>query len=184
MVTPVVTPTTTPATTTHPTSGRPFTEMVYQPMLELLDYLRANGFKTFIVSGGGIEFMRPWSEQVYGIPPEQVIGSSIKTEYKVVDGQPVLVRLGVKDQQELRDGFPQAPDELFAYDAVILDDLEADFFSPDQMLLLRRFVSQRGGGLLMLGGLATFDNGGYDHGATRRHGRPFHLGLLGPAHGQ
>lgn len=77
----------------HPHTGRPFTEMVYQPMLELLTYLRANGFKTFIVSGGGIEFMRPWSDEVYGIPPEQVIGSSIKTEFKLVDGKPVLIRL-------------------------------------------------------------------------------------------
>ena len=66
----------------HPKTGRRFTEMVYQPMLELLAYLRANGFKTFIVSGGGIEFMRPWAEQVYGIPPEQVVGSSIKTQVR------------------------------------------------------------------------------------------------------
>ena len=67
--------------------------MVYQPMLELLAYLRANGFKTFIVSGGGIEFMRPWTEKVYGIPPEQVVGSSIKTKFELRDGKPVLVRL-------------------------------------------------------------------------------------------
>jgi phosphoglycolate phosphatase-like HAD superfamily hydrolase len=80
-------------TATHPTTGRPFTEMVYQPMLELLDYLRANGFKTFIVSGGGIEFMRPWTEAVYGIPPEQVVGSSVKTAYEVRDGVPVIARL-------------------------------------------------------------------------------------------
>ncbi|MHC4325840.1 MAG: HAD family hydrolase, partial [Planctomycetota bacterium] len=64
-----------------------------EPILELLDYLRVNGFKTFIVSGGGIEFMRPWTEQVYGIPPEQVVGSSIKTKFKMRDGKPVLVRL-------------------------------------------------------------------------------------------
>ena len=81
------------ATARHPTTGQPFTEMVYQPMLELLDYLRANGFKTYIVSGGGIEFMRPWTEAVYGIPPEQVVGSSIKTVFEVRDGEPVLVRL-------------------------------------------------------------------------------------------
>jgi phosphoserine phosphatase len=81
------------ATARHPKTGRPYTEMVYQPMLELLAYLRANGFKTFIVSGGGIEFMRPWAEQVYGVPPEQVIGSSIKTKYEVRDGKPVLARL-------------------------------------------------------------------------------------------
>lgn len=76
----------------HPRFGRPYTELVYQPMLELLHYLRANGFKTYIVSGGGIAFMRPWTEQVYGIPPEQVIGSQIELAYEVRDGQPVLVR--------------------------------------------------------------------------------------------
>ena len=80
-------------TARHPTSNRLYTEMVYQPMLELLEYLRANGFKTYIVSGGGIEFMRPWVERVYGIPPEQVIGSSIKTRFELRDGEPVLVRL-------------------------------------------------------------------------------------------
>jgi hypothetical protein len=77
----------------HPDTGRPYTDMVYQPMLELLAYLRANDFKTYIVSGGGIEFMRPWSERVYGIPPEQVIGSSIKTVYELRGNKPVLVRL-------------------------------------------------------------------------------------------
>jgi phosphoglycolate phosphatase-like HAD superfamily hydrolase len=77
----------------HPTTNRLYTEMVYQPMLELLAYLRANGFKTYIVSGGGIEFMRPWVEKVYGIPPEQVVGSSIKTKFELRDGKPVLVRL-------------------------------------------------------------------------------------------
>ena len=81
------------ATARHPTTDRPYTEMVYQPMLELLDYLRANGFKTFIVSGGGIEFMRPWTDEVYGIPPEQVVGSSIKTAFEMRDDGPVLVRL-------------------------------------------------------------------------------------------
>jgi len=81
------------ATARHPTTKRPYTEMVYQPMLELLGYLRANGFKTFIVSGGGIEFMRPWSEAVYGVPPEQVVGSSIKTKFEMRDDGPVLVRL-------------------------------------------------------------------------------------------
>jgi hypothetical protein len=81
------------ATAKHPVTRRPYTEMVYQPMLEVLAYLRANGFKTFIVSGGGIEFMRPWTEKVYGIPPEQVVGSSIKTKFELRDGKPVLVRL-------------------------------------------------------------------------------------------
>lgn len=77
----------------HPQSGRPYTQMVYQPMLELLAYLRANGFKTYIVSGGGIEFMRPFTQEVYGIPPEQVFGSSIKTKFEMRDGVPTLVRL-------------------------------------------------------------------------------------------
>ena len=72
---------------------RPYTELVYQPMLELLSYLRANGFKTFIVSGGGVEFMRPWTEKVYGVPPEQVIGSSIKTKFQMRDGIPTLFRI-------------------------------------------------------------------------------------------
>jgi hypothetical protein len=80
-------------TARHPETKRLFTEMVYQPMLELLAYLRGNGFKTFIVSGGGIEFMRPWSERVYGVPPEQVIGSSIKMKFELRDGQPTLIRL-------------------------------------------------------------------------------------------
>jgi len=80
-------------TARHPKTGRLYTEMVYQPMRELLAYLRVNGFKTFIVSGGGIEFMRPWAEKVYGIPPEQVVGSSIKTKYEIRGGRPVLVRL-------------------------------------------------------------------------------------------
>eukprot|EP00913_Durusdinium_trenchii_P011146 g10468.t1 len=81
------------ATARHPRFKRHYTDLVYQPMLELLAYLRANGFKTFIVSGGGIEFMRPWVHEVYGIHPEQVIGSSIKVKYELRDGKPVLVRL-------------------------------------------------------------------------------------------
>ena len=81
------------ATARHPRWKRPYTELSYQPMIELLTYLRANGFKTYIVSGGGVEFMRPWTERVYGVPPEQVIGSSIKTKFQIRDGQPELFRL-------------------------------------------------------------------------------------------
>ena len=80
--------------------------MVYQPMLELLTYLRKNDFKTFIVSGGGIEFMRPWAEKVYGIPPEQVVGSSIKTKFELRDGKPVLVRLPQLDFLDDKTGKP------------------------------------------------------------------------------
>jgi len=77
----------------HPRFSRPFTDLVYKPMLELLAYLRENGFKTYIVSGGGVEFMRPWTERVYGIPPEQVVGSSGKLKLEIRDGKPVLTRL-------------------------------------------------------------------------------------------
>jgi hypothetical protein len=85
---------------------RPYTELVYQPMLELLAYLRANGFETFIVSGGGVEFMRPWTEAVYGIPPQNVVGSSIKTQYTVVDGNPTLLRLPQVDFIDDKAGKP------------------------------------------------------------------------------
>jgi hypothetical protein len=96
------------ATARHPITKRLYTEMVYQPMLEVLGYLRSNGFKTFIVSGGGIEFMRPWTERVYGIPPEQVIGSSIKTAFVLRDGTPVLVRLAELDFMDDKEGKPVA----------------------------------------------------------------------------
>jgi len=81
------------ATARNPKTGKLFTEMTFPPMLEVLAYLRANGFKTYIVSGGGIEFMRPWAERVYGIPPEQIVGSSVKTKFEMRDGKLVLVRL-------------------------------------------------------------------------------------------
>lgn len=93
-------------TARHPRLKQPYTKLIYQPMLELLAYLRANGFKTFIVSGGGVEFMRPWTESVYGVPPEQVIGSSIKTEFDVRDGKPVLVRLPEIDFIDDKTGKP------------------------------------------------------------------------------
>ena len=93
-------------TARHPKSNRKYTEMVYQPMLELLAYLRANGFKTFIVSGGGVEFMRPWVERVYGIPPEQVVGSRAKVKYELRDGTPVLMRLAEVDLVDDKAGKP------------------------------------------------------------------------------
>lgn len=92
----------------HPTTHRPYTEMIYQPMLELLAYLRTNGFKTFIVSGGGVEFMRAWTNEVYGIPPEQVIGSSIKTEFRINNGIPVLTRLPEVNFIDDKEGKPVA----------------------------------------------------------------------------
>jgi phosphoserine phosphatase len=90
----------------HPRFNRLYTQMVYQPMLELLTYLRSNGFKTYIVSGGGIDFMRPWTEKVYGIPPEQVIGSSIKTKFEIREGKPVLVRQAEIDFIDDKEGKP------------------------------------------------------------------------------
>jgi hypothetical protein len=94
------------ATAKNPATKRPVLEMVYQPMVELLSYLRAHGYKTFIVSGGGIEFMRPWAEKTYGVPPEQVIGSSIKTKFEMRDDKAVLVRLSELDFIDDKDGKP------------------------------------------------------------------------------
>ncbi len=96
------------ATATHPKTGKHYTQMVFQPMLEVLAYLRANGFKNYIVSGGGIEFMRAWAENVYGIPPEQVIGSSVKTQFELRDGVPVLVRLPQLNFNDDKAGKPVA----------------------------------------------------------------------------
>ncbi len=93
-------------TARHPRFGRPYTELVYQPMLELLRYLRKRGFKTFVVSGGGVDFMRPWTSRVYGIPPEQVIGSAIKLKYELRDGQPILMRLPEVDFIDDKAGKP------------------------------------------------------------------------------
>ena len=96
------------ATAKHPGTGRPYTEMVYQPMIELLAYLRANGFKTYIVSGGGVEFMRAFAEEVYGIPPEQVIGSTGKLSYELREGQPVLAKLPAIEFVDDKTGKPIA----------------------------------------------------------------------------
>jgi len=93
-------------TAKHPKYQRPFTDLAYKPMIEILNYLRVHGFKTYIVSGGGIDFMRPWAEQVYGIPKEQVIGSSIKTKFEMNNGQPVIVRLPELDFIDDGEGKP------------------------------------------------------------------------------
>lgn len=95
------------ATAKHPRFDRPYTDLVYQPMLELIDYLKFNDFKTFIVSGGGIEFMRPWVEGVYGIPQDQVIGSSIKTKYDYNNGNPVIRRLPELNFIDDKEGKPE-----------------------------------------------------------------------------
>ncbi len=94
------------STARHPKTGQLFTAMVYQPMLELLDYLRDHGFKTFIVSGGGVDFMRPWAEAVYGVPPEQVVGSRIKQHFELRAGKPVLVRMPELEFLDDKEGKP------------------------------------------------------------------------------
>ncbi len=94
------------ATSKHPRFDRPFNELIYQPMIELLDYLRANEFKTFIVSGGGVEFMRPWVYEAYGIPSDQVVGSSIATEFDYNDGNPIIKRLPKIDFIDDKEGKP------------------------------------------------------------------------------
>jgi phosphoglycolate phosphatase-like HAD superfamily hydrolase len=94
------------ASARHPRTGRRYDEMIYQPMLDVMTYLRAQGFKTFIVSGGGVEFMRPWVERVYGIPPEQVVGSRVKVKYALQDDVPVLLRLPEIDLNDDKAGKP------------------------------------------------------------------------------
>ncbi|HEX6893188.1 MAG TPA: HAD family hydrolase [Chryseolinea sp.] len=94
------------ATATHPKTSRHYNEMIFQPMIELLNYLRANGYKTFIISGGGVDFMRPWVEKAYGIPPDQVVGSSGKVKYDVVDGKPVLIKLAEVNFIDDKEGKP------------------------------------------------------------------------------
>ncbi|CAN5130180.1 HAD family hydrolase [soil metagenome] len=96
-------------TAKHPRFRRPYTQLIYQPMVELLAYLRANGFKTYIVSGGGIEFMRPWADKAYGIPPEQIVGSSIKLKFELRDRQPTMMRL---PQLDFIDDGPGKPEGI------------------------------------------------------------------------
>tara|TARA_Y100000815_G_C13320518_1_gene492141 strand:+ start:1054 stop:2028 length:975 start_codon:yes stop_codon:yes gene_type:complete len=93
-------------TARHPTSGKPFTRMIYQPMLELLEYLEDNGFKNFIVSGGGIDFMRPWTESVYGIPPERVVGSRVAKQLEVQNGVVRVVYEGTMEFNDDKEGKP------------------------------------------------------------------------------
>jgi phosphoserine phosphatase len=95
-------------TARHPRFKQPYTSMIYAPMLELLDYLRGNGFKTYIVSGGEVEFMRAWAQDVYGIPPEQVIGTTFVTEFQMQDGKPVLMRTPKLDFNDDGPGKPVA----------------------------------------------------------------------------
>ncbi len=128
------------ATARHPRFDRPYTELVYRPMLELLAYLRANGFKTFIVSGGGVEFMRPWTGQIYGVPPEQVIGSSIKTKFQIKDGVPELFRLPEVDFIDDKAGKPVGINERIGRRPI------AAFGNSDGDLEMLQWTTLSGGG--------------------------------------
>jgi len=135
------------ATAKHPTTKQPFTKMVYQPMVELLAYLRANGFKTFIVSGGGIEFMRPWTEGVYGIPPEQVVGSSGKTKYEMREGKPVLVKLAEVNFIDDKEGKPVGINQHIGRKPVLS---AGNVFSGGDIAMLRYCQSHPGATLQLM----------------------------------
>jgi hypothetical protein len=132
------------ATARHPRFKRPYTELSYQPMIELLAYLRANGFKTFIVSGGGVEFMRPWTERVYGVPPEQVVGSSIKTKFQMRDGRPELFRLPELNFVDDGPGKPVGIDEYIGRRPI------AAFGNSDGDLEMLQWTTMTGGARLGL----------------------------------
>ncbi len=123
---------------------RLYTQCVYEPMLELLAYLRANGFKVYIVSGGGVEFMRPWAEQVYGVPPAQIIGSSIKTKFEMRDGRPVLVRLPEVDFVDDKAGKPEGIEKFIGQRPI------AAFGNSDGDLQMLEWVAAGTGRRLML----------------------------------
>ena len=128
------------ATARHPRWKRPYTELSYQPMIELLAYLRANGFKTYIVSGGGVEFMRPWTERVYGVPPEQVIGSSIKTKFQIRDGRPELFRVAEVNPIDDGPGKPVGINEFIGRRPI------AAFGNSDGDLQMLQWTTMAGGG--------------------------------------
>jgi len=132
------------ATAKHPKTGRRYIEMVYQPMIDLLRYLRANGFKTYIVSGGGVEFMRPWVEQVYGIPPEQVVGSTIRTKFELRDGKPTIARLPELDFLDDKEGKPVAINKFIGRRPVLA------FGNSDGDLQMLQWTAA-GGGLRLMG---------------------------------
>jgi phosphoglycolate phosphatase-like HAD superfamily hydrolase len=128
----------------HPRFKRLYTELVYQPMLEVLAHLRANGFKTFIVSGGGIDFMRPWTERVYGIPPEQVVGSTGKLKYELRGGKPVLMKLPAIDLVDDGPGKPVGIQTHIGRRPI------AAFGNSDGDLQMLQYTAAGGGARLML----------------------------------
>jgi hypothetical protein len=131
-------------TARHPQKDMLYTEMVYQPMLEVLSYFRANGFRTWIVSGGGQEFMRPWTEEVYGIPPEQVVGSSIKMAFEMTDAGPVIMRLPELDFINDKEGKPVGIEKFIGRKPV------AAFGNSDGDLQMLQWTESNGPGRLMV----------------------------------
>jgi phosphoserine phosphatase len=129
----------------HPRFHRPYTECVYQPMLEVLSYLRTNAFQTYIVSGGGVEFMRPWTQDVYGVPPQQVIGSSIKTKFEIRNGQSVLVRLAEVNFIDDKTGKPVGINEFIGRRPVV-----AVGNSDGDLAMLEWTAAGRGARLLLI----------------------------------
>jgi haloacid dehalogenase-like hydrolase len=123
----------------HGRFKRPYTELVYQPMIELLAYLRTHGFKTFVVSGGGVEFMRPWTDRIYGIPAEQVVGTSIKTRFEMRDGQPLLFRLPEVNFIDDKAGKPVGINEYIGHRPI------AAFGNSDGDLEMRQWTTGAGG---------------------------------------
>ena len=128
----------------HPKFKRAYTELVYRPMLEVLAYLRDNGFKTYIVSGGGVDFMRPWTEKVYGIPPEQVVGSTGKLKYGVLDGKPVLMKLAEVDHVDDGPGKPVGIQKFIGRRPI------AAFGNSDGDLQMLQYTAAGGGPRFML----------------------------------
>ena len=157
------------ATHKQPRFKRPYTECVYQPQLELLAYLRANGFKTFIVSGGGIQFMRPWAEKVYGVPPEQVIGSSIKTRFVMQGDQARLVRLPEIDFIDDKDGKPVGIHKFIGRKPILA------FGNSDGDLQMLQYTDTGAGPRLML--LLHHDDGEREY----AYDRETHVGRLDKA---
>jgi phosphoglycolate phosphatase-like HAD superfamily hydrolase len=158
------------ATAKHPKFNRLYTDCIYQPMLEVLAYLRANGFKTYIVSGGGVEFMRPFTEKAYGIPPEQVIGSTIKTKFEIgANGQPVLMRLPELDFIDDQAGKPVNINKIIGRRPV------AAFGNSDGDLQMLQWTAAGSGARLML--LVHHDDGVREYAYDRQS----HVGQLDKA---
>lgn len=152
------------AATKHPRFNRPYTELVYKPMLELMEYLRVNGFKTYIVTGSGQEFVRVYSQKVYGVPVEQVIGSSVVTTYEISNGKPVLMRQPMLFFIDDRGGKPVAINQHIGKKPI------ASFGNSDGDREMLEWTQSRSGAHLMM--LVHHDDGEreYEYGPDTKFG--------------